>query len=168
MLFAWGHYSGVRMALLGTAQDLDDLAASLLVRRAGTGNPPTHAQHLLAQHRAAYRDFLALLVGIDPAELTRAPAQGEWPVVEALRHIDEAEHGFFISILAGLDAQAKGEAAAMPPRGQGAGLLVAAGSAATPDAPPAERLAAYSRLHLLVEAKLAGLTAVQLEARSPF
>lgn len=166
--FAWGDYGGVRMALLGTAQDLDDLAASLLVQRNAAGNPPTRAQLLLAHHRAAYRDFLGLLVGIDPAELTRAPAEGEWSVMEVLRHIDEAERGFFISILAGLDAQAKGEAAAMPPREQRAGILAAADPAPAAEADPAERLAAYARLHLWVEAKLAGLTDAQLEARSPF
>ncbi len=166
--YAWGDYSGVRMALLGTAQDLDALAARLLAQRSTTGNPPSHAQLLLAHHRAAYRALLALLVGINPAELTRAPAQGEWPVTEALRHIDDAERAFFISILAGLAAQAKGEEAAMPPREQRAALLAEADPAATEDAGPEERLAAYARLHFLVEAKLVGLSDAQLEARSPF
>lgn len=166
--FAWGDYGGVRMALLGTAQDLDDLAASLLVRRAAAGNPPTHAQHLLAHHRAAYQDFLGMLVGIEPAGLTSAPAEGEWPVMEALRHMDGAERSFFISILAGVEAQAKGTVAAMPPREQRAAILAAADPEPAADAGPAERLAAYARLHFLVEAKLAGLTDAQLEARSPF
>lgn len=166
--FAWGDYGGVRMALLGTAQDLDDLAASFLVRRTAAGNPPTHAQQLLAHHREAYRDFLGLLVGIDPAGLTSAPAEGEWPVMEALRHMDGAERSFFISILAGLEAQAKGTVAAMPPREQRAGILAAADPAPTAEDSPAERLAAYHRLHFLVEAKLVGLSDAQLEARSPF
>lgn len=166
--FAWGDYGGVRMALLGTAQDLDDLAASLLVRRTAAGNPSTRAQQLLAQHRVAYWDFRGLLVGIDPTELTRAPAEGEWPVMEALRHMDGAERSFFISILAGLEAQTKGAVAAMPPREQRAGILAAADPAPAADADPAERLAAYARLHLLVETKLTGLTDAQLEARSPF
>ena len=166
--FAWGDYGGVRMALLGTAQDLDDLAASLRMRRTAAGNPPTYAQQLLAQHREAYRDFLGLLVGIDPAELNRAPAEGEWPVMEALRHMDGAERSFFISILAGLEAQAKGAIAAMPPQEQRAGILAPADPAPAADDGPAERLAAYNRLHLLVEVKLAGLSDAQLDARSPF
>lgn len=166
--FAWGDYGGVRMALLGTAQDLDDLAASLRVRRTAAANPPTYAQQLLAHHREAYRDFLSLLVGIDPTELSRAPAEGEWPVMEALGHMDGAERSFFISILAGLDAQTKGAVAAMPPREQRAGILAAADPAPAADADPTERLAAYARLHLLVEAKLAGLSDAQLDARSPF
>lgn len=166
--YAWGDYSGVRMALLGTAQDLDALAASLHVQRAAAGNPPTRAQLLLAHHRSAYRDLQGLLEGIEPAELTRAPAQGEWSVLETLDHIDSTERIFFISILAGLDAQAQGTAAAMPPREQRAGILAEADPAPSADADPAERLAAYARLHFLVEAKLAGLSDAQLEARSPF
>ena len=166
--YAWGDYSGVRMALLGTAQDVDDLAVRLLIQRAAAGSPPTHAQQLLARHRVAYRELLALLVGIDPVELTRPPVQGEWPVLEALRHIDEAERAFFISILAGVAAQAKGEAAAMPPRDQRGALLAEADPAAASDASATERLVAYARLHFLVEAKLAGLTDAQLQARSPF
>ncbi|MBI3957668.1 MAG: ankyrin repeat domain-containing protein [Chloroflexi bacterium] len=166
--YAWGEYAGVRMALLGTAQDLDELAARLLVQRGAAGNPPTHAQLLLARHREAYRGLLALLVGIEPAELTRAPAQGEWSVAEALRHIDSAERGFFISILAGLDAQVKGVAAAMPPREQRAAFLAEADPAPAEQSAPVERLAAYARLHFLVETKLAGLTGDQLQTRSPF
>lgn len=166
--YAWGEYSGVRMALLGTAQDLDDLAARLLVKRSPAGNPPSLAQQLLTRHREAYRELLALLVDIDPAELTRPPAQGEWSVAQTLRHIDDGERGFFISILAGLEAQTKGEAASMPPRSQEAALLAEADPAPTEAADPAELLAAYARLHFLVEAKLAGLNDAQLEARSPF
>jgi len=166
--YAWGDYSAVRMALLGTAQDLDTLAASLLVQRAAAGNPPTQSQLLLAHHREAYRELRSLLVGIDSTELTRAPAQGEWPVVEALRHIDQTERSFFISILVGLDAQAKGTVAAMPPREQRAEILAEADPVAGEDSSPAQRLAAYARLHLLVEAKLTGLSDAQLEARSPF
>lgn len=166
--FAWGDYGGVRMALLGSAQDLDALTAQLLALRAGMANPPTQAQMLLADHRQAYRALLALLVGIPAEELTRAPAQGEWSVSEALRHIDSAERGFFISILAGLDAQQKGVDAAMPPRSERAAILAEAGPAPGDDAGPEEQLAAYARLHFLVETKLAGLSDEQLDARSPF
>ncbi len=166
--FTWGDYGGVRMALLGTAQDLDALAADLLVARSATANTPTRAQQLLAHHREAYRALRALLVSVDPTELTRPPAQGEWPVMEALRHMESAERTFFISILAGLDAQTKGEAATMPPREQRAGILAEAAPIADDDASPAEFLAAYDRLHLLVEKNLALLTDTQLEARSPF
>lgn len=166
--YAWGDYGGVRMALLGSAQDLDALAAKLLALRTNAGNPPTPAQLLLAHHREAYRALLALLVGIPAEELTRAPAQGEWSVAEALRHIDSAERGFFISILAGLEAQKKGADAAMPPHSERAAILAEAGPAPGDDAGPQEQLAAYARLHYLVEAKLAGLTDKQLDARSPF
>lgn len=166
--FAWGDYGGVRMALLGSAQDLDALAAKLLALRTAAHNPPSRAQLLLAHHREAYRALLALLVGIPTQELTRAPAQGEWSVSEALRHIDSAERGFFISILAGLEAQAKGVDAAMPPRSERAAILAEADPAPGDDAAPEEQLAAYARLHFLVEAKLTGLSDEQLDARSPF
>ncbi|MFZ1753906.1 MAG: ankyrin repeat domain-containing protein [Caldilineaceae bacterium] len=166
--FAWGDYTGVRMALLGTAQDLDALSAALLVQRAKTGNPITHIQHLLGHHRVAYRDLEGLLAGIEPDKLTRAPAQGEWPVVEALHHLYEAERSFFISILAGIDAQAKHETAVMPPRDQRGALLPEAGPLPAETDGPAAVLTAYTRLHFLIETKLAGLTHGQLEARSPF
>lgn len=166
--FAWGDYGGVRMALLGTAQDVDSLAADLLRRRAETGNPPTRAQQLLGHHREAYRALRALLVGIEPAELERAPAQGEWSVSDTLEHIDSAERAFFISILVGLEAQSRGTDAAMPPRDQRAAMLAGADPAPGEDAGAEERLAAYARLHFLVEKKLAGLSDQQLEARSPF
>ena len=166
--YAWGEYTGVRMALLGTTQDLDDLAAMLLVQRIAAGNPPTSAQLLLTRHREAYRELLARLVGLNADERTRAPALGEWSVVEVLRHIDETERSFFVSILAGLAAQERGEVATLPPRNERDSLLAEAGPRPTEDATAEECLAAYARLHILVETKLAGLNDAQLEARSPY
>jgi hypothetical protein len=166
--YAWGYYSGVRMALLGTTQDLDDLAATLLVQRIAAGNPPTLAQLLLTRHREAWRELLARLVGLDADTFTRAPSQGEWSVVKVLRHIDETERSFLISILAGLAAQERGEVAALPPRNEWDSLLTEAGPRPTEDATAEECLAAYARLHTLVETKLAGLNDAQLDARSPY
>jgi len=166
--YAWGYYSGARMALLGTTQDLDDLGATLLVQRIAAGNPPTPAQLLLTRHREAYRELLARFVGLNADERTRAPALGEWSVVEVLRHIDETERSFFVSILAGLAAQERGEVAALPPRNERDSLLAEAGPRPAADATAEECLAAYARLHTLVETKLAGLNDTQLEARSPY
>jgi len=166
--YAWGYYSGVRMALLGTTQDLDDLAAMLLVQRTAADNSPTHAQLLLAHHRQAWRELLARFVGLNADTFTCVPALGEWSVVEVLRHIDETERSFFVSILAGLAAQERGEVATLPPRNERDSLLAEAGSRPAEDATAEECLAAYARLHILVETKLARLNDAQLEARSPY
>lgn len=166
--YAWGEYTGVRMALLGTAQDLDALAARLLIQRAAADSSPTHAQLLLAHHRQAWRELLARLVGLDADTFTRAPAQGEWSVVEVLRHIDETERSFFVSILAGLTAQEKGEIAVLPPRDQRHSLLAEAGPPPAEEAGAQECLAAYARLHHTVETKLVRLNDAQMDARSPY
>ena len=89
----WGVYDeeGLRFALLMTHHELRDLAVQLASR---TRTQPSQAQRILAQYHQTYRDLTGLLAGVRTEDLDRAPAEGEWPLREALKHMIGAEHGF--------------------------------------------------------------------------
>lgn len=89
----WGAYDeeGLRFALLMTHHELRDLAAQLASR---ARTQPTQAQRILAQYHQTYRDLTGVLAGVRTEDLDRAPAEGEWPLRETLRHALGAEHGF--------------------------------------------------------------------------
>lgn len=89
----WGVYDeeGLRFALLMTHHELRDLAVQLASRARGQ---PTQARRILAQYHQTYRDLTGLLAGVRTDDLERAPAEGEWPLRETLKHILGAEHGF--------------------------------------------------------------------------
>ncbi|MBX2999055.1 MAG: DinB family protein [Caldilineaceae bacterium] len=165
--WSWGEYGGVRMALIGTVQDLDDLGAEVLALRHATGNPPTIAQRLLARHHSAYWNLRSLLVGLSDADFTKPPAEGEWPVQTTLFHVIRTERGFLATILLGLAAQRSGTEATF----DGEQMMVLTFRA---DPPPAENdsssqmLSAYARLHELVLQEMIGLTDGELTARAPF
>lgn len=96
--WAWGAYSdeGVRFAFFRTYEELRELAVRVAAERLARGHAPSAAQRILAQYHAAYRDLQAALLGIDEAGAARAPAEGEWPVRQALAHIVEADAGFLV------------------------------------------------------------------------
>jgi uncharacterized damage-inducible protein DinB len=165
--WSWGEYGGVRMALIGTVQDLDDLSADLLTLRSARGNPPTIAQRLLARHHSAYWNLCALLVGLSDADFAKPPAEGEWPIQTTLYHIYRAERGFLGTILMGLAAQRSGTEITFDGE-QVASLTAHAEPAATESDLPAQMLDAYARLHELVLQELIGLTDLELSARAPF
>ncbi len=165
--WSWGDYGGVRMALIGTVQDLDNLAADLLHKRAAMGNPPTLAQRLLAFYHIAYWDLRALLMGLTEDQFGAPPADGEWPVQTTLFHIYRTERSFWGSILLGL-AALQSETA---PRFDGS--LAQQVTAATDPAPQdGDRLPdmvnAYRRLHSLVIDDLQMLREIELDAPSPY
>ena len=89
----WGAYDeeGLRFALLMTHHELRDLAVRIAAR---TLTQPTQAQRILAQCHQTYRDLTGVLAGVRTEDLDRAPAEGEWPPRETLKHILGAEHGF--------------------------------------------------------------------------
>lgn len=89
----WGAYDeeGLRFALLMTHHELRDLAVQLATR---ARTQPSQAQRILAQYHQTYRDLTGLLAGARTEDLDRAPAEGEWPLREALKHMIGAEHGF--------------------------------------------------------------------------
>jgi uncharacterized damage-inducible protein DinB len=165
--WSWGEYGGVRMALIGAVQDLDDLSAELLTLRLATGNPPTTAQRLLARHHNAYWNLRALLVGLSDVEFTSPPAEGEWPVQTTLFHIYRTERGFLATILLGLAAQRSGTEATFDGEQVMALTFRADPAPAESDSSP-QILSAYTRLHELVLQELTGLTDGEMAARAPF
>jgi uncharacterized damage-inducible protein DinB len=74
-----------------THHELRDLAVRLADRRTVQ---PTQGERILAQYHQTYRDLTGLLAGVRSEDLDRAPAEGEWPLRETLKHIIGAEHGF--------------------------------------------------------------------------
>jgi hypothetical protein len=91
--WTWREYDeeGLRFALLMTHHELRDLG----VRLAALAHPaPTQAQRILAQYHQTYRDLTGVLAGVRNEDLDRAPADGEWPLRETLKHMLGAEHGF--------------------------------------------------------------------------
>jgi len=88
----WREYDeeGLRFALLMTHHELRELA----VRLAARGGPVTQAQRILAQYHQTYRDLTGVLAGVRNEDLDGAPAEGEWPLRETLKHMLGAEHGF--------------------------------------------------------------------------
>jgi hypothetical protein len=101
--YAWRkHEEGVRFALLGTTQELRDLAVQLMQERAQKGLPVTAVQRVLAQNHAGFRDLQAVLFGISDENYSQEPAPGEWPLRYVLGHIVGAERRFFSLALSGL------------------------------------------------------------------
>jgi len=91
--WTWREYDeeGLRFALLMTHHELRDLAVRLA---ALTQAELTQARRILAQYHQTYRDLTGVLAGVRIEDLDRAPAEGEWPLRETLKHMLGAEHGF--------------------------------------------------------------------------
>jgi uncharacterized damage-inducible protein DinB len=91
--WTWREYDeeGLRFALLMTHHELRDLAVRLDAR---PGTRPTQAARILVQYHQTYRDLTGVLAGVRSEDLDRAPAEGEWPLRETLKHMLGAEHGF--------------------------------------------------------------------------
>ena len=104
----WRDYDeeGLRFALLMTHHELRDLA----VRLAAGESAPTQAQRILAQYHQTYRDLTGVLAGVRTEDLDRAPAEGEWPLREALDHMLGAEYGFLGVSRGGLERHRAGKA----------------------------------------------------------
>ena len=156
-------YSDVRYALLHTTLELRQLAAHLAAARQQAGLAVTLAQHALAQHHAAFRDFEALLIAFDGGHFTAEPAQGEWSAAVVLAHVHKVERNFYAAILNTI-------------RNPAPGFLSdeeVAGLAGEPvDIAPAADLAGgwagFARLHARLQAELAALTDAQLAMPSPY
>jgi len=103
--WAWGAYDseGVRFAFFRTYEELRELAARMASERAAHGQAISSAQRILAQYHAAYRDLQAVLLGIAPDQVDRAPAEGEWPLRKVVAHIVRADLGFYGVVRYALD-----------------------------------------------------------------
>ena len=111
--WAWGKYDeeGLRFALLRTHHELRDLAVRLAARR---DREPAQAKRILAQYHQAYRDLTAVLAAVRSEDLDRAPAEGEWPLREALKHMLGAEYGFLAVSRLGLERSRSGKTGEPP------------------------------------------------------
>ena len=108
--FSWRkHAEGVRLGLIGTHQELQDLAATLAAQHSQNGTPTTLVQQVLGQVHTAYRELQSALLGVSDIEFDHEPAAGEWPLRIILGHIFEAERTFFTLIISGLAQQKAGE-----------------------------------------------------------
>ncbi len=104
--YAWGpHDEGVRFAILGSFQELQQLAIALRARRETSGRPITSAQQMLAQKNSAYRDMLAIMLAADDGCIDIEPKAGEWPLRRVLGHMMETELAFFSLVHYGVRRQ---------------------------------------------------------------
>ncbi len=164
--WGWGDYGSIRMALIGTIQELDDLAADLGVQRV-PDNPPTVAQRLLARYHSAYWDLRALLVGLSEAEFKQRPAEDQWSVQMALFHMLETARAFLGSMLLGLEAQSAGHDAELD-IAHAEALLADGPRLPTVEATLAEMTTAADALHGFILSQLMNRSEHELDARSPF
>ena len=102
--WAWRMYDeeGKRFALLQAAMELRSLAIVAETERGTSGPPITLAQRIVAHHRLAFRDLCGLVVGLPDEQVDRPPAEGEWPVRDAIWHMMEVENAFTVAILGSL------------------------------------------------------------------
>ncbi|HMN30605.1 MAG TPA: DinB family protein, partial [Caldilineaceae bacterium] len=161
-IWAWREYVEVRYLFLGAYLELRDLAGELLATRVASGQPPSPAQHLLAQHHAAFREVEALLIGLPPELVHRAPASGEWSVNIIVTHIHSVERYFYATILNALRNPA-------PLRLDAQGVAATVGDTFEPDdqQPLAQLWANYERLHWRILAELSQLGEGELATIAP-
>ena len=94
--WAWGDYNeGVRFAFFRVYEDLRELAARVAAQRSVEGPAMTTAQFVLVQYHAAYRDLQAVLIGLSDEQAVQEPSDEQWPVVQVLLHIVQAESAFY-------------------------------------------------------------------------
>ena len=103
--WAWRSYDeeGVRFAFFRVFEELRTLSVQLEQARQAAGRQPSSAQRILALYQLAYRDLYAAMRGLPAAILDTPPAEGEWPVRQALGHIAGADAGFFTVLVNALN-----------------------------------------------------------------
>lgn len=106
----WHDSEGVRFALIGTYQELHELALAITTHRQQQGNLPTEAQRALALHHTAFRDLQALLLGVPEELYNREPKVAEWSLRYVFNHMMGVERNFFTLVHYGL-RRARGERA---------------------------------------------------------
>lgn len=167
--WAWMAYDseGVRFAFFRTYEELCELAIKLTSERAASGAPASSAQRILAGYHAAYRDLQGALLGIQPADTEREPADGEWSLRQALAHIVAAEIGFFVVIQYALERHRSrdGRPAEIPEQAWGA-VIDRASFEALMDGPFAEILTYYQTFHERVLQAFANISEQELDLPS--
>lgn len=99
----------VRYAFFRTYEELCELATTTATLRAEQGPPTATAQRVLAQYQMAYRDLLAVLIGVGDELLDRPPAEGEWLLRKVMEHTIIAEAAFFAITRHALELRRQGE-----------------------------------------------------------
>jgi hypothetical protein len=151
--YAWGDYEGVRYAFLHTTMALRGLAGRLLAERFRGQRPVTFAQHALAEHHAALRDFQSLLIGVPDEIIATNPKPDEWPIRTILVHVHDAERYFYAAIMNSLDEMEPHE-----PSDAEAAAMLDEPERLPMDLPLAGLWASYERAHILIQDRLEGLT----------
>lgn len=114
--YTWGaHSEGVRFALLGTYQELRELAVHVRTRRLAAGQPLTTMQHALAQYQAGYHDLEAVSLPATEENWVKEPTPGEWSLHTVLSHIQGSQRGFHALIRHALGRHEAGASAAELP-----------------------------------------------------
>ena len=172
--WAWEAYEGNRYALLQTYLELRELAANLTHERAQSERPITAAQRILAQHRAAYRDFQSLFIGLSDDALDSEPKPAEWSIRTILLHVYYVERFFFATMLNAL--RNRQDEGTPPPRLSGDGAKAILNDEADlplEEGTLAEIWGSYDKLHQRIAQELGqlrdeelGLTARMWEAKA--
>jgi hypothetical protein len=165
--WAWQAYEGNRYALLQTQLELRQLAADLAHKRAQSERPISAAQRILAQHRAAYRDFQSLFIGIGDAVIDDEPQPHEWPIRTILIHVYYVERNFYATILNGMQNRTGDEAPPPLAKREDAVLLLNDADDLPPHTGPlADIWAAYEKLHQRIAHELGQFSDEQLQLTS--
>jgi uncharacterized damage-inducible protein DinB len=104
LFWAWETYDeeGVRFGILRTTEQVGDAAVQIAARRAEAGAGPSRAQRILGRYLVAWRELWSVTDRADSA-LDIPPEEGEWPLRTILDHVVDADLGFLVTILNGLN-----------------------------------------------------------------
>ncbi|MEN9937274.1 MAG: hypothetical protein RLZZ387_3853 [Chloroflexota bacterium] len=169
--WAWGTYSeGTRFAFFRTCEELRELTVRVASVRRAQQREMNGAQHILAQYHAAYRDLQAALLGLSDEDVTRAPAEGEWPVSVAVGHMVGADAGFLVVCAYALEQHRAGahEPGEPPEAFWITTLGDESGFEAVMGGPFSDLLAYHDLLHERVLGALGGITDSELELPSRY
>jgi hypothetical protein len=162
----WHGYEQVRYAFLETMLELRQIAVDLAAARIQQNQPPTLAQRVLAQHQRAYRDLLALFIGITEADFDRLPAPKEWPLREVLIHATITERGFMHVIEHALAEHRRGVTDLTPRPSEAMDYLNHAEVQAIFDGSMAGNLTYYRQSHAEVQSAFLALSDSELDIPS--
>ena len=92
-----GQPMDVRYALYRTIEDAQEAHVRVV------GHPVPESRRILSFAQRAFGDLRGLLVGLPAHLIDRAPAAGEWPVREVLRHMWVVERRYALQTLYALE-----------------------------------------------------------------
>jgi uncharacterized damage-inducible protein DinB len=104
LFWAWETYDeeGVRFGILRTTEQVGDAAMEIAARRTEAGAGPSRGQRILGRYLVAWRELWSVTDRADSA-LDIPPEEGEWPLRTILDHVVDADLGFLVTILNGLN-----------------------------------------------------------------